>query len=937
MEGLNKVTPQQWYDKHGLKPDADGWFEGVPECKKLSVDNAAWLANIAKNIQRDVPNAKACEYNPRTMVMVCGGPTAAQHLEEIRAKALDPEYDVFCSNKTGEWLLQNGIIPQYHFIIDSRKSKVKDVAFTHPDITYLLSLNCDPGVFEALKDRKVLKFFCPSNIGGEELDRKEVDKYITEPMLMVCGGTMAGVRAITLAEGLGYRALEFYGFDACIESKTKHYAYEKQHNEAILTVQAEDGREFLSTHIFADQVNQVIYWQRELPWVKITVHGDSFMSHMLALNEKKHRNTNKLRVTPEYLGLQRQMHAKANYGISGHKHAKTVHSLAQQMAKKYGSVSVLDYGCGQSTLKSALDSFPPIKNLEWREYDPAIPGKDSEPEPADIVVCSDVLEHIEPACLANVLDHLEALTKKLIFVWIDTAEAVKVLPDGRNAHISLHPPDWWYRKIKARFIVAESSVYQRAVAFVGQSVALTKKEYFEPKPVTLSEQILEVKQHGTCAKFIVVNDTTKYRVDSLFIKEPVTIEWLNRMKAGEILFDIGANVGSYAIWAGARGAKVFAFEPASQNYDLLCRNIVLNGLSGKVTAFCAGLTDKFSLDNLFLSERSAGASCNELGESVGPNLEPRRNPNVQGCVGLRLDDLVGGHLPQPDHLKIDVDGFEHKIIHGGMETLKGVKSVLVEINENLAQHRELVALLVSEGFEFKAHQVDQARRLSGPFKGCAEYLFTRTVDRDEIDKMIDRIMAARITEDPFPHLYVEQVFSPEFYRELLENLEVDFKPIAEVRSIAGYPDRSVHAAQSGFWSKLDAKMKDGRLRSALCAKLGRYAPTFRDETLLIKDRKGYQIGPHTDSPNKVASALFYLPQDNLMPEAGTSLYVPKKPGVKCSGERHYFFEDFNRAKTMPYLPNSMFAFKKSDVSFHGVEPFSYDRERHVLLYDVHVG
>ena len=226
MESKQAVTPQEWYDKHGLKPDEDGWFQIVPECKKLSVENDKWLENIAHNIQLDVPNAKACDYNPRTMVMVCGGVTAKNYLEEIRAKSLDPEYDVFCSNKTGEWLLQNGIVPQYHMIIDSRKAKLKDVALTHPDITYLLALNVDPSVFDALKNHKVLKFFCPSNIGGEELDKQEVEKYITEPMLMVCGGTMAGVRAITLAEGLGYRSLEYYGFDACLASIDEHYAYD---------------------------------------------------------------------------------------------------------------------------------------------------------------------------------------------------------------------------------------------------------------------------------------------------------------------------------------------------------------------------------------------------------------------------------------------------------------------------------------------------------------------------------------------------------------------------------------------------------------------------------------------------------------------------------------------------------------------------------------
>ena len=722
MDAKKAVTAQDWYKKHGLEPDADGWFPNVPECKNLPVDNAKWVENIAHNIQLDVPNAKACHYNPRTMVMVCGGPTAKNYLEEIRAKSLDPDYDVFCSNKTGEWLLQNGIIPQYHMILDSKKAKVKDVALKHPDITYLLALNCDPAVFDELKDNRVMRFFCPSNIGGENLDKQEVEKYITEPMLMICGGTMAGVRAITIAEGLGYRNLEYYGFDACIESKDKHYAYEKKHNEAILTVEAEDGRQFLSTHIFADQVSQVMQWRMMLPWVKIKVHGDSFMSHMLALDAKKHVPKHALRMTSEYLELQRQMHVPENYGISGHKHAKTVHGLASQLVQKYGSVSVLDYGCGQSTLKRALDGFRPIENMDWREYDPSIAGKDLEPEPADLVVCSDVLEHIEPDCLVNVLDHIESLAKKLAFFWIDTEEAIKVLPDGRNAHICLHPPDWWFRKIKARFIVAESSVYERAVAFVGQSVAFTKKEYKEPQNI-----------HDPDRKLMAGSDNA---------------------------------------------------------------------------------TSKFS-----------------WGEN-SKQAEKYKDPRISY----------------------------------------------------------------------------------------------------EIDGVIKRIIEAPLALDPFPYLYLDGIFSPEFYGILIRNLNVEYKSLYEARKCQGYDERSVHDPKNEFWSQLDETMRDGRLKLAVCAKFGRYDPTFKDETLLIRDASGYNIGPHTDSPKKVATLLFYLPTDDRLKEAGTSIYAPKKNGHKCNGDRHWFAKDFDCIKTMPYVPNSMFAFLKSDISFHGVEPSAGVRD--TLLYDI---
>ena len=78
-----------------------------------------------------------------------------------------------------------------------------------------------------------------------------------------------------------------------------------------------------------------------------------------------------------------------------------------------------------------------------REYDPAVPGKDAEPQPADLVICTDVLEHIEPDCLNDVLDHIRQVSLKYAFVNVSTRPAVKFLQDGRNAHLIIQPADWW--------------------------------------------------------------------------------------------------------------------------------------------------------------------------------------------------------------------------------------------------------------------------------------------------------------------------------------------------------------------------------------------------------------------------------------------------------------------------------------------------------------
>jgi FkbM family methyltransferase len=222
---------------------------------------------------------------------------------------------------------------------------------------------------------------------------------------------------------------------------------------------------------------------------------------------------------------------------------------------------------------------------------------------------------------------------------------------------------------------------------------------------------------------------TKWRVDSLFTKEPDTIEWIRTFEPGEILIDIGANVGMYTIWAAkTRGVRVFAFEPESQNYALLYKNIVLNGLSEQVIAYCAALSDESRFSLLHLSSFQIGGSCHSFGEKVDFKLEQRESKTSQGCISATLDELVAnGVVPVPHHIKIDVDGLEHKVLAGcrGILADKRLRSVLVEINTNLQVHRQIIDDMAQLGFSYSAAQVAQALRVEGAFTGVGNHVFRR--------------------------------------------------------------------------------------------------------------------------------------------------------------------------------------------------------------------
>lgn len=147
-------------------------------------------------------------------------------------------------------------------------------------------------------------------------------------------------------------------------------------------------------------------------------------------------------ITEDYRKLNQQLHeTRPDYGTSGQRWVSFVSGLAAAAKVE----SILDYGAGKQTLANGLPQF----NVQ--SYDPAIPGIDGIPEPADLVVCTDVMEHIEPDRLEAVLNDLKRVTKRIIFLTVATRPAQKTLADGRNAHLIQQTYEWWLPRLWSRF------------------------------------------------------------------------------------------------------------------------------------------------------------------------------------------------------------------------------------------------------------------------------------------------------------------------------------------------------------------------------------------------------------------------------------------------------------------------------------------------------
>jgi len=147
-------------------------------------------------------------------------------------------------------------------------------------------------------------------------------------------------------------------------------------------------------------------------------------------------------ITEQYRELNKKLHQdRVDYG------ARERHLVYEEIVQLIGecdAMRILDYGCGKATMSKFVDNVT--------NYDPCVDEFNHAIEPHDLVVCTDVLEHIEPELLDNVLADIRRNATKAIYLIVATRpDSSKTLPDGRNPHLIVKPGSWWLTKIKDLF------------------------------------------------------------------------------------------------------------------------------------------------------------------------------------------------------------------------------------------------------------------------------------------------------------------------------------------------------------------------------------------------------------------------------------------------------------------------------------------------------
>lgn len=437
-----------------MKPLLDLTVEEIDDVSiktKYCVEKGVHDLHVQKSIAAGyppIPVVAADHINKEPIAIICSGPSLRYTWEEVK----DYKIVLTCSG-AHDFMIERGVTPTYHMETDPRAHKATFTKNALKGITYLIGSNCHPDVFANLKDCDVRIW----HVTGNALHQ------IPRGHWMMTGGCNVGLRALVMARLLGYVDIHVWGMDCSGDKERAFHANfhpnePKQKGHRMVKV---GTREFFSSDVFIECARQFFKETMLLSDARVTLHGDGLLQALAIQKMSDPKQIEKRKefiqkrggavialslphtISQSYVELNRKLHEEnLDYGGHGDRWVKIINKLVASQNIR----SVLDYGCGKGALGAQLD-FP-----IW-EYDPCIPGKEATPRPADLVVCTDVLEHIEPHHLPGVMEDLARVVKLTGFFTIHTGPSGKTLADGRNTHLIQQGMDEWKEELSKYFHV----------------------------------------------------------------------------------------------------------------------------------------------------------------------------------------------------------------------------------------------------------------------------------------------------------------------------------------------------------------------------------------------------------------------------------------------------------------------------------------------------
>ena len=245
------------------------------------------------------------------------------------------------------------------------------------------------------------------------------------------------------------------------------------------------------------------------------------------------------------------------------------------------------------------------------------------------------------------------------------------------------------------------------IAMLGRALTLPFGRYYGARTAAHAAMalapIIRIATQRGIVRYRCPTATVAKQASKMIAREPDTIEWLDEyLKPGDHLWDVGANIGAFSIYAALHeGVSVTAFEPVAGNFDVLTQAIMLNGMGARVAPLAMGLSDVTGLLTIYLIDVEAGAGLHALGkpENIRGEFEPAGQVTVPVIRGA--DAVSHFRVTPPDHIKIDVDGHEMRVLEGLGDVLAKTRTVWIETTtdaEASGENARIAAFLEERGF-----------------------------------------------------------------------------------------------------------------------------------------------------------------------------------------------------------------------------------------------
>lgn len=244
---------------------------------KINQDHAAIMANIERNIRRPIPQVSPHIPQDEPIGLIAGGPTLNDFEDEIKERHAQG-MKMVSVNGTHDWLLDRGIRPAAHFMVDSRAFNARFVKNWQPKTKYILAAQCHPRAFELLEGADVWIF----HSGGDSIQTRILQDHYFGNCYITPGGSTVMLRAIQVLRLLGFTHMEIWGFDSCV-IECQHHAYTQKENDNIPYTDVEvKGRTFTVEPWMVSQANEFAKMAQVFgDLLRIVVHGDGLIAHMI--------------------------------------------------------------------------------------------------------------------------------------------------------------------------------------------------------------------------------------------------------------------------------------------------------------------------------------------------------------------------------------------------------------------------------------------------------------------------------------------------------------------------------------------------------------------------------------------------------------------------------------------------------------------------------